>query len=374
MDPEEAYSTFRKVIENVNVVLATYSDDDRMGDVQVYPERGTVCFSAGLHGWAFTLATFARMYAAKFGVDEEKMMKRLWGDSFFDRSSNKWYNGPKDGAERGFVGFIYKPLNQIIQMAINDQKDKLFPMLDKLNVKLKPDEKELTGKTLMKRILQNWLPAAEALMDMMVYHLPSPRAAQKYRAETLYEGPQDDRYAAAIRACKQDGPLMMYVSKMIPIGDTGRFIAFGRVFSGIINGGQKVRIMGSNYVHGEKKDLYTKAVQRTVLCMGRKQEPIESVPCGNTVALVGMDQYIAKVTRSPSLLSFQAPCDAPPCLPVPDVGSVSPPLSLPFPTLLSHPRLPRSSPPQRNGSATPPPAPPHRRPRSRRPRTRTASP
>lgn len=45
---------------------------------------------------------------------------------------------------------------------------------------------------------------------------------------------------------------------------------------------------------GEKKDLYIKAVQRTVLCMGRKQEAVEDVPCGNTVALVGLDQFIAK--------------------------------------------------------------------------------
>lgn len=45
---------------------------------------------------------------------------------------------------------------------------------------------------------------------------------------------------------------------------------------------------------GEKKDVYTKAVQRTVLCMGRKQEAVEDVPCGNTVALVGLDQVIAK--------------------------------------------------------------------------------
>ncbi len=45
---------------------------------------------------------------------------------------------------------------------------------------------------------------------------------------------------------------------------------------------------------GEKKDLYNKSVQRTVLCMGRKQEAVEDVPCGNTVALVGLDQYITK--------------------------------------------------------------------------------
>jgi translation elongation factor EF-G len=34
---------------------------------------------------------------------------------------------------------------------------------------------------------------------------------------------------------------MMYVSKMIPTSDKGRFVAFGRVFSGTVSTGKKVR-------------------------------------------------------------------------------------------------------------------------------------
>ena len=56
----------------------------------------------------------------------------------------------------------------------------------------------------------------------------------------------------------------------------------------------KVRIMGPNFVPGQKKDLYVKSVQRTVIWMGKKQESVEDVPCGNTVALVGLDQFITK--------------------------------------------------------------------------------
>ena len=43
--------------------------------------------------------------------------------------------------------------------------------------------------------------------------------------ENLYEGPLDDQYAAAIRNCDPDGPFMLYVSKMIPAFDKGRFLA-----------------------------------------------------------------------------------------------------------------------------------------------------
>jgi len=131
-------------------------------------------------------------------------------------------------------------------------------------------------------------------LSMIVMKLPSPRTAQKYRVENLYEGPMDDEAASAIRACDPKGALMMYVSKMVPTNDKGRFYAFGRVFSGTIATGQKVRIQGPHYKPGGKEDLCVKNIQRTVLMMGRVTEQIADVPCGNTVALVGIDQYILK--------------------------------------------------------------------------------
>merc|ERR1712079_837734 len=43
-----------------------------------------------------------------------------------------------------------------------------------------------------------------------------------------------------------------------------------------------------------REDLAIKNIQRTVLMMGRTVEQIADVPCGNTVALVGVDQFILK--------------------------------------------------------------------------------
>jgi len=110
----------------------------------------------------------------------------------------------------------------------------------------------------------------------------------------LYEGPNDDAAAMAMKSCNPDGPLMMYISKMVPTSDKGRFYAFGRVFSGKIATGQKVRIMGPNFTPGKKEDLYEKSIQRTILMMGRYIEAIEDVPCGNICGLVGVDQFLVK--------------------------------------------------------------------------------
>lgn len=68
-----------------------------------------------------------------------------------------------------------------------------------------------------------------------------------------------------IKNCDPKGPLMMYISKMVPTSDKGRFYAFGRVFSGLVSTGLKVRIMGPNYTPGKKEDLYLKPIQRLVL-------------------------------------------------------------------------------------------------------------
>jgi elongation factor 2 len=40
--------------------------------------------------------------------------------------------------------------------------------------------------------MKKWLPAADAMLHMIVNHLPSPEVAQRYRTEILYEGPLDD--------------------------------------------------------------------------------------------------------------------------------------------------------------------------------------
>jgi elongation factor 2 len=74
---EDLYQSFSRTIESVNVIVATYFDK-ALGDVQVYPDKGTVAFGSGLHGWAFTVRQFAVRYAKKFGVDKAKMMERLW--------------------------------------------------------------------------------------------------------------------------------------------------------------------------------------------------------------------------------------------------------------------------------------------------------
>jgi len=293
---EELYQTFARIVESVNVIIATYCDDDDgpMGNIQVDPSKGTVGFGSGLHGWAFTLKQFAELYSEKFKINEVKLMKKLWGDQFYNPKTKKWVKSQDGDSERGFVAYILKPIYRIFQACMNKTKAEALELIEKAGVKLTTEEKDNEAKSLLKVAMRKWLPAGDALLQMITIHLPSPVTAQAYRMEMLYEGPHDDPAALAIKNCDAKGPLMMYVSKMVPTSDKGRFYAFGRVFSGCVATGMKARIMGPNFVPGKKEDLYTKNIQRTILMMGRYIEPIEDVPCGNVCGLVGVDTYLVK--------------------------------------------------------------------------------
>lgn len=294
---EDLYQSFSRTVESVNVIISTYADKT-LGDVQVYPYKGTIAFSSGLHGWGFTVRQFATRYAKKFGVDRSKMMERLWGDSFFNPKTKKWTNKEKDAdgktLERAFNMFVLDPIFRLFAAIMNFKKDQIPVLLEKLEIVLKGDEKELEGKALLKVVMRKFLPAADALLEMIVLHLPSPVTAQAYRAETLYEGPSDDAFCTAIKNCDPKADLMLYVSKMVPTSDKGRFYAFGRVFAGTVRAGQKVRIQGPNYQVGRKEDLFVKSIQRTVLMMGRSVEQIDDCPAGNIIGLVGIDQFLLK--------------------------------------------------------------------------------
>jgi len=295
LEQEDLYQTFQRIIENTNVIIATYCDEEGpMGDIMVEPSKGTVGFGSGLHGWAFSLKQFSEIYAAKMKLEPVKLMRRLWGDQFYSAKDKKWKKDEEPGAVRGFNMFVLDPIYKMFQAVMNFEKETTEKLLEKLDIKLTAEEKELEGKPLIKKIMQKWLPAGETMLQLITLHLPSPVTAQKYRAEMLYEGPLDDAAYLGIKNCDPNGPLMMYVSKMVPSSDKGRFFAFGRVFSGKVATGLKARIMGPNYVPGKKDDLYCKSIQRTILMMGRYTEPIEDVPCGNICGLVGVDQYLVK--------------------------------------------------------------------------------
>ncbi|ETO14682.1 GTP binding / GTPase [Reticulomyxa filosa] len=180
------------------------------------------------------------------------------------------------------------------------KKDQFMPIVNALRLPLKQKEMDIEKnwlqdpKKLMKKIMCVWIPANGTLLDMMVRQLPSPLEAQHYRVTNLYSGPLDTLEAAAVAKCDASGPMSVYVAKMVPFGQ--RRYAFGRVFSGTIKESENVRILGPDYEHNTKRDLYVKKVGSIGWIGARgytyKPESIHDCPAGNLCTILDLDNFM----------------------------------------------------------------------------------
>lgn len=111
------------------------------------------------------------------------MMQKLWGDNFFDAGAKKWkkQNLGEDGSKlkRAYCQFVLDPIVKVFSACMAGKKDNIAKMLKALGVVLKHEEMELEQKKLIKSVMQKWMNAADALLEMMVLHLPSPKTSQK---------------------------------------------------------------------------------------------------------------------------------------------------------------------------------------------------
>eukprot|EP00466_Bigelowiella_natans_P020692 jgi/Bigna1/41332/e_gw1.51.5.1 len=307
-DYEACYQRILRGIESLNAVIQQ-NDPKLMGPVTVHPQNATVAFGSGLHGWGFTLRHWAAIYHNRCGISERKMMKKLWGDNFWDPKTKLWSRAKTLQRQvRGFNHFVLRPLNNLFKACKDYEKHlerqdwmrRLGVSPNSAGLKNKKGDR-LVGSRLFGALMKGWMPAAEPMVKMIHQHVPSPLQAQKYRSEILYAGPQDDTASRAMRACDPEGPLMVYISKMLSAGgsssssSSSRFLAFGRVFSGTMKSGEQVRILGDDYYPGAKHGLFVKPVSSINHVMGPYVEAISGrVGPGAVVAIAGIDRYLEK--------------------------------------------------------------------------------
>jgi ribosome assembly protein 1 len=58
-------------------------------DLYFAPEKNNVIFSSAIDGWAFTVRQFASLYEKKLGIKRTAMEKVLWGDFYLDPKTKK---------------------------------------------------------------------------------------------------------------------------------------------------------------------------------------------------------------------------------------------------------------------------------------------
>jgi len=131
-------------------------------------------------------------------------------------------------------------------------------------------------------------------VDMICQHIPSPVEGAEKKLQQYYTGPLDTKVAESMNACDQNGPLVVYVTKLFNTADAKSFNSFGRVMSGIARPGTEVRVLGEGYSIDDEEDMAMARVSDVFIAETRYNIPTDGVPAGNWVLLGGVDNSIVK--------------------------------------------------------------------------------
>lgn len=90
--------------------------------------------------------------------------------------------------------------------------------------------------------MRKWFPVSNCILPVIISQIPSPVVAQKYRFDVIYKG-TDVEVIDSIKNCKENGKFFMEVTKTLRTNDQGGRYAFGRIFSGKLKKGDKIRVI-----------------------------------------------------------------------------------------------------------------------------------
>lgn len=294
LPPTDAYYKLRHIVDEVNALLSTYSDE--VDEIAVSPLLGNVCFASSQYGFCFSLVSFAKIYSESYGnIDEYEFAKRLWGDIYFNSKTRRFSKkSPVSTAQRSFVEFILEPLYKIFAQVIGDVDTTLPKVLDELGIYLNKQEMKMNIRPLLRLVCQKFFGEFTGFVDMCVQHIPSPRANAQCKVEHIYTGPTDTELAATMFQCDPDGPLMVHTTKQYPTQDATAFHVLGRIMSGTLYAGQEVRILGENYTLQDEEDSRILQVGRLWITEARYKVEVNRAPAGNWILIEGIDQPIVK--------------------------------------------------------------------------------
>jgi elongation factor 2 len=131
-------------------------------------------------------------------------------------------------------------------------------------------------------------PLHKIVLDMVIKHHPNPIVAQRYRIPKIWKGELESEIGKSLLNCDPNGPVGFVCTKIVVDKHAGE-VAAGRLFSGTVRQGQDV------YMILSKKQV---RVQQVSVYNGAKREPIDDVPSGNIIGIVGLKGVFSGETVS----------------------------------------------------------------------------
>ncbi len=127
--------------------------------------------------------------------------------------------------------------------------------------------------------LKQVVPVEEAILDMVIEHIPPPHVAQRYRVPKIWRGDLESEIGQAMLNCDENGPAVMCVTNVLVDPHAG-VVATGRLFSGTLHEGDTIYLIGARR---------SSRIQQVGIYMGQYRDVVEALPAGNIPALLGVE-------------------------------------------------------------------------------------
>ncbi len=203
-------------------------------------------------------------------TEVNELIRRMAPEEFVD----EWSVDPRDGS----VAFGSGYENWAISV----------PYMQRTGVKF-PDIIDFVSTGRSREIAQR-AKINDVVFDMVVRHLPSPHVAQRYRIPNIWRGDVGSPVGQAMVNTDTGGPTTFMVTDITMDPSAGE-IATGRIFSGRLQKGMELAVVGSKIKN---------RVQHVSLFMGPERLMVEEVTAGNIAAVIGLTDAFAGTTMAAS--------------------------------------------------------------------------
>jgi len=292
LPPTDAYHKIHHTLEEVNKIL------DKCGyPKRISPELGNVCFASAEYGWLFTLDSFSNIYADYHGSFSAKdFAKRLWGNIFLHKKKRVFRPKPENSKnnKRTFTEFVLEPLYKIHSYILGSEGKQLKSMLGDVGIQVKNEDLLMDPKPLLKLALTQFFGTSAGFVSMCVEQFPSPIEGARAKVRHTYTGELQIDAGRAMLTCDKKGPLMVNIVKLYSRPDGEKFDAFGRVLSGTVKVGSRVRVLGESYSLEDEEDMTVSEITKIWVFESRYRVEVNRVIAGNWALFEGIDLSINK--------------------------------------------------------------------------------
>ncbi|EAT82293.2 hypothetical protein SNOG_09958 [Parastagonospora nodorum SN15] len=194
-------------IDTTNTPAEYEEKDDE--DIYFAPEKNNVIFGSAIDGWAFTVRQFASLYERKLGIKRSVLEKVLWGDYYLDPKTKRVL-GSKHLKGRHlkpmFVQLVLENIWAIYDATTGGNNGKgdatmVEKITKSLNLNLPAHVlRSRDPRAVLTALFAAWLPLSTALLVSVTEYLPPPSKAQAERMpEIIDSSPGADYVAPEVR-------------------------------------------------------------------------------------------------------------------------------------------------------------------------------